>query len=155
MMISLLRLLPLSPGGTFSRLFQDKTPEPARKAQLAPYFGAGQSDRRPGTAVTATDLRPGRRSCSGDLLDPAGAQISTTAADPDPGRRSCSVISWIPAGAQISAAVADGRQGAGSAPRAKKLLGDLLDPCRRSDFRSGRGRPPGRRIRAQGEEAAR
>ena len=96
MMISLLRLLPLSPGGTFSRLFQDKTPEPARKAQLAPYFGAGQSDRRPGTAVTATDLRPGRRSCSGDLLAPAGAQIS--------------------------AAVADGRQGAGSAPRAKKLL---------------------------------
>ena len=52
------------------------------------------------------------------------------------------------------AAVAVGRQGAGSAPRTKQLLRRSPGSRRRSDLRSGHGRPPRPRTRAQDEAAA-
>ena len=67
-------------------------------------------------SATTADPDPGRSSCSGDLLDPAGAQISATAVDPDPGRSSCSGDLLDPAGAQISATAADPRPGRSSCP---------------------------------------
>ena len=70
-------------------------PRPGRRScsVISWILPALRSPPRPRTAATAADPRPGRRSCSGDLLDPAGAQISAAATD-----------------------------GSGSAPRAKKLL---------------------------------